>query len=356
MTAQRITRQGLLDWLNGVAAKATLIAPVRVEGIYLFRPIVKIEDIALDYSQSTVPPKEWLFPRSDTLFTIERLDRAYELKPPAAAGPRVLFGIRPCDARALAILDRLFLAEPADNLYEERRQNTVLVGLACARQQLPECFCTSLGGGPQEAANVDVLLAGAGEAYTVTVATEKGQQLLSGATLRDGGEMPPAPSLSNQVPTAGMAERLRLAFNSSYWQRLADRCLGCKMCTYLCPTCHCFDIRDCDVGGHAERVRCWDGCQSALFTKLAGGHNPRASKAARLRQFYAHKYLYFPERFGVTQCVGCGRCAHFCPVNIDIRETLRDLQTLEVCPHGSGETARRREPVGAAFGDSRASA
>lgn len=330
MMTQRITRQGLLDWLNGVIANTTVLAPVQVEGVYLFRPVAKAEDIALDYSQSTVPPKEWFFSRADTLFTIERLDRTYELKPPEAAGPRLLFGIRPCDARALAILDRLFLAEPADSLYEERRQNTVLVGLACAKQELPECFCTSLGGGPQEAANVDVLLAETGEDYVATVVTEKGHSLLAEARLQGGGEMPPAPSLSNQVPTAGAAERLRQVFNASYWRRLADRCLGCKMCTYLCPSCHCFDIRDCDVEGRTERVRCWDSCQSALFTKLAGGHNPRPTKAARLRQFYAHKFVYFPERFGVTQCVGCGRCAHFCPVNIDIRETLRDLQTLEV--------------------------
>ena len=330
MTLQRISRQDLLAWLNGLAAEATVLAPARVEDVYLFQPVAGAEEIALDYSQSTVPPKEWFFPRSETLFAIERLGGTYELKPPPAAGPRVLFGIRPCDARALAVLDRLFLAEPADNLYRERRESTALVGLACAKQQLPECFCTSLGSGPQEAANVDVLLAEAGEDYAVAVVTEKGRRLLAGAALREGGEMPPAPSLGNQVPTAGAGERLRLAFNADYWRRLADRCLGCKMCTYLCPTCHCFDIRDCEVEGRTERVRCWDGCQSAHFTKLAGGHNPRSSKAARLRQYYAHKYVYFPERFGVTQCVGCGRCAHHCPVNIDIRETLRDLRALEV--------------------------
>jgi len=242
----------------------------------------------------------------------------------------VLFGLRPCDARALTVLDRLFLAPPEDRLFAERRQNTALVGLACAKQQFPECFCTSVGCGPQEAANLDVMLIESGDGYAVQVVTDKGAALLAGVPLAEGGALPPAPSIGNQVPTDGMAERLRKVFNSGYWQRLADRCLGCKICTYLCPTCHCFDVRDCQVDGCTERVRCWDGCQSAQFTRLAGGHNPRGSKAARLRQFYAHKYLYFPERFGVVQCVGCGRCAHFCPVNIDIRETLQDLQRLEV--------------------------
>lgn len=330
MMTQIISKQGLRDWLAGLMSEQTLLAPKRVDGVYLFRPVTVVDEIAFDYDQSAVPPKEWFFPRADTLFTIIREDGDVVLRPPDSPGKRVLFGIRPCDAQAMTVLDRLFLAPPADKLFEERRRNTVLVGLACAKQQSAECFCTSIGGGPQEAANVDILLAENGDGYSVQVVTERGEALLAGVQMEEGGAMPPAPTISNEVPTAGMAERIRQGFNASYWQRMADRCIGCKICTYLCPTCHCFDIRDCQGEGCTERVRCWDGCQSPQFTRLAGGHNPRATKAARLRQFYAHKYLYFPERFGVVQCVGCGRCAHYCPVNIDIRETLHDLQRLEV--------------------------
>jgi len=326
----RIDQQGLRDWLSRIVAAQTVIAPTQVEGSYLFRPVASVAEIAFDYTQSTVPPKEWLFPRTETLFTIDRQDATPKLLPPTPPEPRVLFGIRPCDARALAILDLPFLAQPADRLYQARRERTTLVGLACREPQQGECFCTSLGGGPQDATYLDVLLAETDDGYAVEVLTEKGQALMADAPLREGGALPPAPAVDDSVPAASAGERIRREFGADYWRRLADRCLGCKMCSYLCPTCHCFDVRDCQVDGRMERVRSWDGCQSALFTRLAGGHNPRGAKEARLRQFYAHKYVYFPERFGVTQCVGCGRCAHFCPVNIDIRETLRDLAGLEV--------------------------
>lgn len=326
---QVMTNQALREWLAALIPQQTTLAPVRIGNVVRFKPVTSVDEIAFDYSQSVVSPKEWFFPRSETLFAIEKEGDSVSLTLPDAPGPRVMFGIRPCDAKALTIIDRPFLLEPADALYQQRREKTVLVGLACAKQQLPECFCTSIGSGPQDGANVDVMLTQNGDEYIVEALTVKGKDLLVGAQLREGGVKPEPPAISNEVPTSGLSDRVRNFFNDAYWRRMADRCIGCKICTYLCPTCHCFDVRDCKVEGRTERVRCWDGCQSALFTRLAGGHNPRGSKAARLRQFYAHKFLYFPERFGVTQCVGCGRCAHFCPVNIDIRETLSDLQRLE---------------------------
>jgi ferredoxin len=42
-----------------------------------------------------------------------------------------------------------------------------------------------------------------------------------------------------------------------------------------------------------------------------------------------HKLKYFPDRFGPFSCVGCGRCVKDCPVNIDIREVMGDLLTVE---------------------------
>ena len=109
---------------------------------------------------------------------------------------------------------------------------------------------------------------------------------------------------------------------------LGERCLACAMCTNVCPTCYCFDIRDYPNKGKSDRVRSWESCQSVGFTKIAGGHDPRANKGIRMRQRFAHKLLYFPEQFGVSHCIGCGRCVKSCPVNIDIREIITDVQKL----------------------------
>jgi Fe-S oxidoreductase len=118
-------------------------------------------------------------------------------------------------------------------------------------------------------------------------------------------------------------------FDDVYWERLADRCIHCNLCAYVCPCCYCFDIRDYALKGRVERVRSWESCQAAGFARLAGGYDPRPSKGAKLRQRFYHKFLYYPTQFkGQVKCTGCGRCVRACPVNIDIREIVSDMQKI----------------------------
>jgi ferredoxin len=109
-------------------------------------------------------------------------------------------------------------------------------------------------------------------------------------------------------------------YKADHWPTTAEPCLGCGVCTFLCPTCHCFDLQDeaSDIGG--VRLRNWDTCMSALFTLHGSGHNPRPSKTERVRQRFMHKLKYIPvKQDGVRGCTGCGRCVAMCPANIDIR-------------------------------------
>ncbi len=116
---------------------------------------------------------------------------------------------------------------------------------------------------------------------------------------------------------------------------MSERCLSCRICAYVCPTCRCFDVRDESVpsdNGHDtyERIRCWDSCAGEAYRRIAGGHNPRAAKGDRLRNRFFCKFYYYPEQYGPTACTGCGRCVDSCPVNIDITEILSHL--VEVTP------------------------
>jgi ferredoxin len=116
--------------------------------------------------------------------------------------------------------------------------------------------------------------------------------------------------------------RLYERFDSPAWEEIASRCVSCGACTFVCPSCHCFDVADEGKHGRGARVRFWDACTQKLFTLHASGHNPRERKAARYRQRVLHKFHYFHASWGENLCVGCGRCVVACPVNVDIREAV----------------------------------
>ena len=325
--SQFISRNDLLSWLAKLIQDGDLVAPTRIDQLTLFRRVGQVEDIVFDYGNTDLSPKEFFFPATETLFTVERSDAQIELVPAAVERETVIFGVRPCDARGIATLDMPYLSEPADDLYQQHRDKTTLIGLSCLSVS-PECFCTSMGSGPDDASNVDVMLTEVEDGYVVQVVTEKGESLLPRGLLTAANvTAPAAPSLPT-IPSEGIAEAMRQNFDSPYWSRLADRCLHCNMCSYVCPTCYCFDVRDFSENGRINRVRTWESCQSPGFTRIAGGHDPRANKGARLRQRFAHKLLYSSERFGALHCVGCGRCVRACPVNTDIREVISDIQKM----------------------------
>ncbi len=324
-----ISRKDLLGWLSQLLEKRTIIAPVRTGELVVFAPISSVDDIVFEPRNTTLSPKNWFFPPSESLFTMISRDGATEIIPTTMEREAVLFGLHPCDARGITVLDKPFLSPPADTLYAERRDKTALVGLACT-QISPECFCTSMGIAPNDPSNLDILLTEVKEGYLVQANTKKGEELISSAPLSESGvPFPACPSMPS-LPTEDMPSLARRVFEHPYWVSIGDRCVHCNTCAYVCPVCYCFDIRDYRGKGQVVRVRSWESCQSPGFTRSAGGYDPRADKKARIRQRFYHKLLYMPEQFQVLGCTGCGRCVRTCPVNIDIREIIQDIAKIGV--------------------------
>jgi len=376
------TKDDLTAWLDDLAERLTLIAPTAVEEQIFYRPVATSSEIVFDFGKADLPVKEYFLPATHVLLSIERGEDGVRLEEPALDGQRVAFGLRPCDARALRVMDALFLdTEPADPYFAERREKTTLVGLAC-REMGDECFCTSLGLAPDDASDVDLMLTEIGEGgegrkggerggrYAVQVVTEKGAEILGNLSLVEvegacpepvEGACPepvegavPVPAARDKTPILE-AEAWPEQFDQDYWARVADRCLSCRVCTYVCPTCRCFDVRDYGtldgaspergqfsadgasperlncvelVEGGVERLRAWDSCMSEGYRRIAGGHNPRPTKAERLRNRFYCKFCYYPRDFGPVACVGCGRCISNCPVNVDIVEVLEGVAAL----------------------------
>ena len=285
--------------------------------------------------------KDIFFPQVETLLAFKRAGKHLEIEAPELANaPTIAFGVRACDARSFELLDKVFLKAPVDAYYAARRKACTLIGLGCSAPE-ETCFCGTFGIDATKPAT-DVATWLVGDELYWEAQTEKGAALT--ATLNELLEevSDTAPVAEQQAATKEILQALPLGnfkiaakipadelktFKSAVWEKISAGCMSCCSCTYVCPTCHCYDIRDYDVDdSQTQRFRCWDSCMNRDFTKMAGG-NPRKTKVERFRQRYMHKLVYFPENNdGAFACVGCGRCLSKCPVNLNIVKVAKALE------------------------------
>jgi sulfhydrogenase subunit beta (sulfur reductase) len=335
-----VSQTELESWLDDIANARTLIAPRSVAGLLLYRPVEKSDEIAWSNhsprSAHTGRPvlsvKEIFFPSTERMFSIQKIGQEIRLQESYPDWETVVFAVRPCDAHGTKLLDSLFLdTNPIDSFYARRRKNTTLIGLAC-KSMGPSCFCTSVGGAPDDSHNVDIMLFETDAGYLVEAVTEKGRYLIPGGEWKESTANPNSVDYQGQfpLPEKGVWPG---HFNDEYWKKISERCLSCRACSYACPTCRCFAVRDEILGpGEFERIRCWDACAGENFRRLAGGHKPRAEKEERLRNRFFCKFYYYPEQYGLgngSACTGCGRCIDVCPAGVDITEVLSDLEKPE---------------------------
>lgn len=329
-------------WLEALASHR-LFVPRLVDDVWTYQLVEAPAGVELADVQTAVPAKAVVFPQREDFFAfVEGADGVAltELSPDGS--PAVVFAVRPCEAKAATLTDLVFGGEFTDGYYEKRRKATALVGLACLTPPSTNCFCLSVDGSPHGTDGLDVLLTDLGDSYFVEALTERGEALVQAA----GGVFtaPKAEDKARMMRLHGesekklrrsidrlkvVPEKLRGMFDSPFWDREAMSCIRCGICTYLCPTCHCFDMND-EVESttplRGKRVRTWDTCQFPDFTMHSSGHNPRPEKASRLRQRINHKFQYFVEVWNQYQCTGCGRCITLCPVGIDLVKVVEKVR------------------------------
>ena len=348
MSAIYLSKDAIVAVIDQWMAGYRVLGPVNLGQYHQFAEVKRGADIDLSYRNTRLSPKDLFEPHSERMFeySLAKDDpQAGILKEtPKDFSPRLVVGIRPCDARAFQLMDVNFdNPQYQDPWWVKRRENTVLVGLAC-NEPCTSCFCTSVGTGPFDPAGLDALLVDVGQGYLVRACNDRGRKLLAGVE----GDVAPADaadqaaalqkraeaSLPIQFQAAELAGKSMMElFNGPFWDEVQFSCINCGTCTFLCPTCWCFDVQDEVHKDRGDRIRIWDSCMYPLFTFHGSGHNPRSQKLQRVRQRFMHKLKYYVDKYdnGVA-CVGCGRCVQFCPVNIDIRRVAAMMTASCVCP------------------------
>lgn len=332
MKPRVISADGLAGLVAGWAKSAAVYAPVKVKDWTEFRRVSSLAEADLTQVNTKLSARGLLFPQCETMFRFEtsRPDKAEEAVQPEA---QVVLGVRPCDAAGIAVLDKFFAGQgETDTFYRRRREKTTLVGLACSAPA-DTCFCSAVGGSPAGTRGLDLLLTDLGGRYLAEPPTENGQAVVkdlpeaAAADLAKKKEIADraAAAMAQRIDTAKLKQLLDSADSHPVWEDLSLACVNCGACTFVCPTCHCFDITDETRKGKGARLRVWDTCQFCLYSQHASGHNPRQAATSRFRNRAMDKFKYTVDMIGEVSCVGCGRCIRECPASVDIRETVEGL-------------------------------
>ena len=335
----RIKKCDLPKLYATIAAKNDLFLPVKTAGQVNFGLWTEEADVAIDTLKTVKSAKDLFFPQSETLYQVHRQEGKIQIQSEEQnQKPFVVFGIRGCDVKGLEVLDKVFLSDPVDSYYAARREMGIIVSQACGRPDT-SCFCKVFGVDCAEPEG-DVVTWLVGEELYWQPKTEKGEKLTAQvASLlekADDAAMEPVKAaikvMVEKLPYSNLSlEKWGAAaadanFKSKIWEEIFKPCLACGTCTFVCPTCQCYDIRDYDTGSGVQRYRCWDSCMYSDFTMMAHGNN-RTSQMQRFRQRFMHKLAYFPaNNDGCFSCVGCGRCVDKCPAHLNIVKVIKAFE------------------------------
>lgn len=328
------------NFLKDLMDAGDLFAPVQLtEGVSVFKKIDHPGEVSLSQLVPQKSAKEVFFPQSEVMFHYQIAgNQGATVSEQKIERERILLGARPCDIEAIAIIEKVFTGEDYTDVYFlEKRKKTTIITLSC-NHPLTTCFCASTGGGPFRREGSDLFLTDLAQSYLVELLTEKGQTFSKNRFFRKASlqeidtvrelDAKARKKVNGSIPVEGIEKQLDLMVESPFWDRIHEKCIGCGVCTFLCPTCHCFDITDEAAPLKGERVRNWDSCLFPVYSLETSGHNPRPTGRERTRQRLMHKFNYYPKNFGRMACVGCGRCILYCPVQFDIREAIGDASAM----------------------------
>lgn len=348
-----IPKKNIEQWLDKLSSKYRVYLPVQDTASALidymdWESYKKGEKDRLKINlreKTKKSPKDVFFPSTEKFFDfeykkdIEKPEEVdLELKAPVSddTRPKIIFGIKPCDIAGIKRLDLIYgEGDKTDSYYLDKRKDSLFISVGCSNPY-PDCFCTLVGGHPFDFENADIGMVEMGDGYSIVKLSEKAKDIAG-----EAGDLPEdSDKKIEDIETRAVGmiqeywggikieefpELMDKVFRTDIWEKITAKCISCAACTYVCPTCFCFNIRDEQKDLKGSRYRCWDNCMSSYYTLEASGHNPRPDKNKRYRNKVNCKYNYNIKRNGNAYCIGCGRCIEVCPAAVDIREVVNTV-------------------------------
>lgn len=335
----KIAKDNLAALFQLIADNQELYLPVKNAGQTNYAAWTKEAEVDLDTLKTVKSAKDAFFPQSKNLYTVRKENKKLKIEPEKLKEQNfVVFGMKACDVKGVEVLDKVFLSDPVDSFYAARREHGTIVAMACHEPE-ETCFCKVFGIDAAAPA-ADVATWMIGEDLYWKALTEKGEKLTETVKelLVEADEQPVEAEkdaihkIVEKLPYMNLSlegwggDALSEKFDSPIWEELYKPCLKCGTCTFVCPTCQCYDIKDYDTGHGVSRYRCWDSCMYSDFTMMAHGNN-RTSQMQRFRQRFMHKLVYYPaNNDGMYSCVGCGRCVEKCPSALNIVKVIKAFE------------------------------
>lgn len=312
-------------FINLLLKSYDVIAPRLQHKMVVFSEIASSREIELG-KNAYYPPKKYFLPPVEKMYDYRKkrsllggekdtFEHSFDNK------KKVIFGMRMCDVAAVAKMDRFYSKDIPDAYYQARRDNIFIIAMKCDEEENDNCFCSSF---EIKDEGYDLYFERVEEGFIVDVKTEKGKSLIDKKVFKASER-----EVNKDLPVCNKKlTTSNVPLESAAWQKYADKCLSCCACNVVCPTCSCFDMRDSpDLDLRSgKRIKTWDYCQSADFTRVAGNHIFRQGRTERFKHRLLCKFTYFRDNQGEITCTGCGRCITVCPTNVcDIPKILDDL-------------------------------
>ncbi len=320
----------------------------KASGVTFFDKAEDPAEINLSAPIPSAPPKQTVFPQFERIlsYKYDAAKKAAGIDPDFKVESKALFGLRSCDLAGMVCLDRFFMGQEfVDEVYLNHRKKMFVVTNTCV-SPFKQCFCVCTDSGPSATENFDLNLTDLGTNYLVEVGSEKGKALAESLGLEAAKPehleekkvkvdksiaMFEDIAVDSKAWISRVMNRVTTGFiKEEIWEFIGDQCFECGACTFVCPSCSCFNVVDvespaCD--GCSDRLRTWDSCSYEGYSRMAGGHNPRKPVEDRRNKRFFCKLSYSQmKKYLRPGCVGCGRCAWVCPGDIGLPNVVKYIR------------------------------